>query len=40
MYEYIACMHVCVPYVCLVPLEAKEGVGAHETGVTGGIVTI
>ena len=33
-------MHVCVPYACLVPLEAKEGVGVHGTGVTGDAVTM
>lgn len=33
MYYSFACMYVCVPHVCLVPLELKESVVSPGTGI-------
>ena len=27
---YLACMHICAPHVCLVPLESQEDVRSSE----------
>lgn len=28
VYEHFTCMYVCVPYVCVVPIRARGGIGS------------
>ena len=34
VYEYSACMYVCALHVCLVPAEARRGIGSPWTEIT------
>lgn len=36
IYVCFTCFHGCAPHVCLVPAEARRGIGSPGAGVTGG----
>lgn len=37
MYEGLACIHICVPHLCLIPTRSEEGVRSPGSRVVHGV---